>query len=212
VKSLVVVSEVRLYREGLARLVGNAIESATVRTTGSGEGALGLLEVESAEVVLLDLSLPAALEVARRVQAAFPAVKVVGLGVQDEDEQIVACAEVGIAGLVSRSGSTEDLIVAIECAAAGELSCSKRAAGALLARVAALAGSAQRAPEEVPLTQREIQVVKLVDEGLTNKEIAAHLHISTATARNHVHNILDRLGVRTRSKAAAVARRLLAQA
>jgi DNA-binding NarL/FixJ family response regulator len=182
-----------------------------VRTTGSGEGALDLLAREHAQVVLLDLSLPAALDVAKQIQAACPGVKVVGLGVQDEEEQIVACAEAGIAGLVSRSGSSEDLIGAIECAAAGELSCSKRAAGALLARVAALAGSAQRGPEVVPLTQREIQVVKLVDEGLTNKEIAARLHISTSTARNHVHNILERLGVRTRSRAAAVARRLLAQ-
>lgn len=211
-KSLVVVSEVRLYREGLARLVSHAIESTSVRTAGSGEGALDLLAREPAEVVLLDLTLPAALEVASQVLAAFPGVKVVGLGAQDEDEQIVACAEVGIAGLVSRSGSTEDLIGAIQCAAAGELSCSRRAAGALLARVAALAGRVQRAPEGVPLTQREIQVVKLVDEGLTNKEIAARLHISTSTARNHVHNILDRLGVRTRSRAAAVARRLLARA
>ncbi len=209
---LLILSEICLYREGLVRLVTQAIEPAVVRTASTVDVALDLLLQEPADVVLIDLALPEALGAARVVSDRFPVVKVVGLGVQDDQAQIVACAEAGITGFVSRSGSTADLVEAIRCAASGELACSRRIAGALVARVAALAGAFGVPGQGMPLTQREIQVLRLVDEGLTNKEIASRLHISAATARNHVHNILDRLGVRTRSRAAAVARRMLSRA
>lgn len=209
VSRLLILSEICLYREGLARLVTQAIDAAVVRTASTLDDALGRLSEEPADVVLIDLALLESLGAARVVLRRFPATKLVGLGVGDDQAQIVACAEAGFTGFVSRGGSTNDLVEAISGAVSGELVCSRRIAGALAARVAALA-AASRAPEpEVPLTRRELQVLRLLDEGLTNKEIASRLYISTATARNHVHSILDRLGVRTRSRAAAVARRIL---
>lgn len=212
VSRVIILSEICLYREGLARLVTQAIDAAAVRTASTLDVALGQLSEEQADVVLIDLALPEALGAARVVLHRHPATKIVGLGIRDEQAQIVSCAEAGFTGFVSRSGSTDDLVEAIRCAVSGELVCSRRIAGALAARVAALA-AASRAPEpDVPLTRRELQVLRLLDEGLTNKEIASRLYISTATARNHVHNILDRLGVRTRSRAAAVARGMLTRA
>ncbi len=208
---VLVVSDTCLYREGLARLLTHELAPAVIGTASSVAESRERLQRERADVVLVDLALPDALGAARLLAEDFPGVKLVGLGVQDDDPQIVACAEAGMTAFVHRAGSLADLVEAIRCAAAGELSCSKRIAGALVARVARLAGASRGSAEAAQLTQREIQVVRLVNEGLTNKEIASRLHISTATARNHVHNILDRLGVRTRARAAAVARRILSQ-
>jgi len=209
---LLILSEICLYREGLARLVTQAIAPDDVRTAGTIEVAVGLLREEPADVALIDLAMPDALGAARVVFDRFPSVKIVGLGVQDDDAQIVACAEAGFTGFVSRSGSTDELVEAIRCVVSGELACSRRIAGALAARVAALATMSGVTEPSIPLTRRELQVLRLLDEGLTNKEIASRLYISAATARNHVHSILDRLGVRNRSRAAAVARRMLSRA
>jgi len=208
---LLILSEIRLYREGLARLTGQVLGS-TVRTASSADAAMDLLLQEAAGVVLIDLALPDALITARGLFARFPEVKIVGLGVEDTQTQILACAEAGFVGFVSRAASTDDLVETIRGALSGELVCSRRVAGALAARVAQLAATTPALATGLSLTRREMQVLQLLDEGLSNKEIASRLFISTATARNHVHRILDRLGVPSRSRAAAVARRLLPRA
>lgn len=209
-RRLLLVCAVRLYREGLAQLLAQALPLAVVQTAASCEEALRAREAEPAEVILLDLSLAGAFETAPRLREHYRGAALIGLNLEEEQELVVAAAEAGFAGFVDRAAGTEELVEAIRCALAGELACSRRAAGALLARVAALARTGPS--NAVRLTQRELQIARLLDDGLTNKEIAARLHISAATARNHVHNILERLGVKTRSRAAAVVRRLLSMA
>lgn len=206
---LLILSDIRLYREGLAQLVDQALPNVHVRTAASAELARTQMEEEPAEVLLIDLATEGVLEAARRLHARYPRSKLIGLGVEDEPLEVPACAEAGLCGFVCRSAGLEELLDALRGAAAGELRCSSRVAGALVARLATLARTAAPDPEASHLTRREIQVLRLVDEGLTNKEIAKRLHISTSTARNHVHNILERLGVSTRTRAAAVARHLL---
>jgi DNA-binding NarL/FixJ family response regulator len=205
---IVVLSDVCLYREGLARLLEGEPDFGSVSTAATVEEGLRMLTGAPADVVLLDLGLPEALHGARALATRFPGLRLVALGLQDDQGDLLACAEAGILGFVSRSGSRADLVEAIRCAGTGELACSKRVAGALIRRVASLAGSGSASP----LTPRQAQIVRLVDEGLSNKEIAARLHISTATARNHVHVILGKLGARSRTEAAAVARRSLSRA
>src|SRR6185369_7420413 len=97
---LLVLSEIRLYREGLARLIGQALGS-TVRTASTAADAVDVLLQEPADVVLIDLALPDALVTARGLCARFPEVKIVGLGVEDTQTQILACAEAGFVGFVS---------------------------------------------------------------------------------------------------------------
>lgn len=207
--SVLVLSDVCLYREGLVRILAGEPCVASVLTAHSGADAVEVLSRDATKVALIDLALAGALETVRMLRARFPEVRFVALGVQDEQQQVVDCAEAGMIGYVCRTGSAADLVESIRCAGAGELACSRQIAGVLIARVAWLAGTSRRSEPASPLTPREVQIVRLVDEGLTNKEIASRLNISAATARNHIHSILEKLGVRTRSRAAAVARNTL---
>jgi DNA-binding NarL/FixJ family response regulator len=123
------------------------------------------------------------------------------------EDQVVACAEAGIAGYVDRDASLRDLVATVRSVARGELLCSPRIAARLMRRVAELAD--QPRPPQTPahLTRREREVVALIDEGLSNKEIAQRLNIELPTVKHHVHNVIEKLGVRSRLQAAAHVRR-----
>jgi DNA-binding NarL/FixJ family response regulator len=108
---------------------------------------------------------------------------------------------------VLRDGTVDDLVATIESASRGELRCSAKIAAALLRRVADLATERDISKTNARLTRREQENACLVEEGLSNKEIAARLFIEVATVKNHVHNILEKLQVRTRGEAAAAVRR-----
>lgn len=196
-------TEVRLYSDGIRqyldartgyRVVGIAARSAEL-----------LLKVEQRlpDVVLLDESLPGALETLRGVRRLHPACKVISLGEPASDGTLLAWAEAGAAGFVSREASTEDLLLSVEASLKGELYCSPRVAGQLLRRLASRAELDPTQPPRLPLTEREAEIFRLLESGLSNKEIAAQLGIEVGTVKNHVHNLLEKLRVRRRSEAVA---------
>jgi DNA-binding NarL/FixJ family response regulator len=137
---------------------------------------------------------------------ATPEAKIIALGVEDDEDIVLACAEAGVSGFVPPEGTLDDLLATVESVRRGEILCSPRTAGVLLRRVASLAGNRDSAWIELRLTRRELQIVQLIDEGCSNKEIARLLTISLATVKNHVHNILEKLDVTRRSEAAACVR------
>jgi two-component system, NarL family, nitrate/nitrite response regulator NarL len=227
---VLVISEVLLYREGVARGLEQTGRFGAV-AAADGAGALAALEAEgaaSADVVLLDASHAEALAVARQLRLRQRQVPVVGFGISSDDGGL-ACAEVGLRGFVGRDGAIADLVLAIERALAGEVLCSSRLAALLCERLAGLAamiaqeGPATPAPVAAPfvatataaqgaspgpfspLTRREGEIARLVAQGLSNKEIARELRIGPATAKNHIHAILEKLKVSRRS---AIAGRL----
>lgn len=200
----VVVSDVRLYREGLAYALsarGDGVEIAG--TADSLRGAEDVL-ASGCAVVLLDAGMPHALEIARALSLVDPAPKIVAVAVGDDAADVVACAQAGVDGYVPRDGSIDDVAAAIGGVMRGELLCSPRMAATLFKRLAT-AGSG--APDDgSTLTAREREVVALIDRGLSNKQIANRLRIGTATVKNHVHNILEKLHVDRRAQAAAQVR------
>lgn len=129
----------------------------------------------------------------------FPlAVKTIAVGVPDRDEDILGCIEdLGVTGYVSLDASLETLIQNIQAIMKGETLCSPRVATLMFNRVSAMARQVEAAQARVHvargLTRREIEIARLIDEGLSNKEIADRLHIELSTVKNHVHNILDKL-------------------
>ncbi|NGZ08787.1 MAG: response regulator transcription factor [Nitrospira sp. LK70] len=133
-------------------------------------------------------------------------VKTIMIGVPDKEEDILACIEgVGAAGYLLMDASLEDLIQNIRAVMKGETLCSPRVASLTFDRVSVLArqvGTA-RAPTPVGmgLTRREAEIVRLIEVGLSNKEIAVRLHIEVSTVKNHVHNILDKLQLHNRHSA-----------
>jgi len=200
-----VVSAVRLYRDGLceslARREGLAVLGAAANIA-EGAGAMAALEPPT-DVVLLDISVPAGLAAARQLVDQLPGVRVVALSVPNDELDVIACAEVGVSGFVTTESSIDDLVAEVESASVGHLLCSPAIAGVLFRRVGALARSHDEADPARELTLRELEIVRLIDEGRSNKQIAQHLCIELSTVKNHVHHILAKLGVQRRAEAAA---------
>lgn len=197
----VIVSFVRLYREGLRSLLHESGKIEVVGVTEDRHRAIELLRTFEPEVILVDTSGPQGLVTLRAITAQADRTRAVALGVEEVAEEVVACAEAGACGYVSREADTEQLKAAIRGAVQRELHCSPQIARALLRRVGELAvDSGQR--RTYRLSARELEVTRLIDRGLSNKEIASGLSIELSTVKNHVHNILHKLHVRRRWQAA----------
>jgi DNA-binding NarL/FixJ family response regulator len=201
--TVAVVSEVRLYRDGLSQALHGEDAFSVVGTAATLEEAVLLAERSSPDVALVDLAMADGLTTLREL-AGNPGLAVVALAVPDREQAIVTCAEAGIAGLVTRDGSYADLVEAIRSAARGDLACTPRVAGVLLRRVATLVAKRPAETQHRDLTAREREIAGLLARGLSNKEIATKLCIEVATVKNHVHNILEKLEVRHRADVAVV--------
>jgi len=199
-----VLSDVRLYREGLAFALSARGEAVEIAGTADSLRRAEDVLATGCDVVLLDVGMPDALDIARALSLHDPPPKVVAVAVSDEAADVVACAQAGVDGYVPRDGSVQDVAAAIDGVMRGELLCSPRMAATLFKRLATV-GSAV-ADTASALTAREREVVALIDRGLSNKQIAHRLRIGTATVKNHVHNILEKLQVTRRAQAAAQVR------
>ena len=178
-----------------------------VGTASSEVEALGSTIRLRPDVVLLDMELPGADRLLRRIRREGSAIRVIALGMKESDDGLVACVEAGVAGWVPREGSLDQLIGRIHSAGRGEMDCSPRLAGRLAERVAKLAVQLDTRQSDPHLTARESEVVALIEEGLSNKQIARQLSIELSTVKNHVHRILEKLEVSRRGEVAARARR-----
>jgi len=199
---LLVVSGVRLYREGIAALLARVPALTVAGVAGDAGEAVAALAALRPDVVLLDTALDDAAAAVGAIREASTAARVVALAVAEEEEDVLAFAEAGVAGYVTRDASLDDLLDAVRGAARGELRCTPEMAGRLLRRLADLADARGPRPAAAHLTTRERQVLRLLDEDLSNKEIAVRLGIEVATVKNHVHNLLEKLNVSRRSEAA----------
>jgi two-component system nitrate/nitrite response regulator NarL len=202
---LVVIADVRLYCEGLAAVVPRE-QLVVVGSADSRAAVAAVVQTQQPDVVLVDVAMPEALEVMRQLRADPPAVQIVAFGVGDDVSTIVQCAEAGAVAYVGTNAGVEELVAAVVGAVAGELQCTPRVAGELIRRAGEWSRTAADAanPREGPvLTSRQRQVLAMLRQSLSNKEIGAALNISEATVKNHVHHLLDKLHVTSRAKAAA---------
>jgi DNA-binding NarL/FixJ family response regulator len=205
---LLLVEEVCLYREGLAAVLRRHENVRRVFTAAGTGAALEILERERPDVVLIGLGLAEGRDLLRTVGAVVPAARTIVIGVTECDEEVVACAEAGASGFLLRSEPLARLVSLIGAVVAGETLCSPRVAAALMRRVATLAAEARPQSRVPALTPREHQVLGLLELGLSNQEIGDRLGIEVRTVKNHVHNILEKVGARRRGEAVAEIRRL----
>lgn len=200
---LLIVSRVRLLREGLASILSQRPRVDAVCSAAGVDSTLRLVRSFEPTLILLDISTEDGLQTARGLAEAAAGVPVLGFAARAGDDDVVAYAQAGVTGFIAREASTDEMFDSIERAAAGELLCSPRVAAALFRQLAALAIAQRTSSEPAVLTGRERQVVRLIDDGLSNKAIARELAIEVSTVKNHVHNILDKLQVTRRGQAAA---------
>jgi len=197
------VGEVRFYREGLTRLLS---EEPSMEVVGSGppdECCLQTIAHVRPRVVLIDSAIARHVVFVSQTVDASPGCAVVALGVRNDEREVVGCAEAGVAGYVAASASASELAENLRALLCGSFPCPAATASVLLRNVGATFRRMQRDGSDWHLTQREKDVLVLVDRGFSNKEIAAALSIELPTVKNHVHNILGKLGVSRRGVAAA---------
>jgi two-component system, NarL family, nitrate/nitrite response regulator NarL len=203
---VIVVAPVRVHRESLAaafraaRSVSVIGECATIREAlvelrAHGPRALGVLDGPLLSRLVVELS-----------SADAPNVKLLAIGVPHAEA--VAWIEAGVSGCVAPDASFDDLIDAVQRVAANEVVASPEVTAHLANRLRCLSAAVPRGGDDGRLTFREGQVLDLLAEGLSNKEIAQRLSIQVQTVKNHVHNVLLKLGVSRRAEVAARARRL----
>jgi len=200
---LFIVGDVRLHREGLALQLEafskvDHLSRLSVLGTGVLSDAQQVLRSSRVDVALLDTLKLEVPPVVRSLRATDPQLRVVALGVREVESEVLACAAAGVDGYVRMDAEIDDLVTVIESAMRGELVCSPKVAASLYHSISTLGTN-----ESVSLTSRELEVVELMNRGLSNKEISLRLRIETCTAKNHVQNILHKLGVHRRGQAVA---------
>ena len=197
------ICRVRLYHDAILGLLNREVGINAVGSIDIGGDLIPALEAVAPDMMLLDVGSAEALSLAARVVRARPSTRILGFGVDDVPPQVIACAEAGLWGYVPSNASMTELARAVRRVAVGEMVCSAGMGDKLFhhLRSAALRDSA--CTTDAMLTPRQRQILQLINEGLSNKQIAQRLSLGTSTVKNHVHSLLGRLEVGRRSDAAA---------
>jgi DNA-binding NarL/FixJ family response regulator len=206
---VLLVDDQALFREALATLLGVRTEIAVVGEAGDGAQALRRVAETRPDVVLMDLRMPVldGIEATRRLRAAHPDVKVLALTTFDGDDEVFAALRAGAVGYLLKDVSGDRLVDAVLAAARGESVLQPSVAAKVVARVAAMPDPDAAAPAS-PLSERELEVLRHLAEGHSNREIAGALYLTEGTVKNHVTSVLAKLGVRDRTQAALRAHRM----
>ena len=203
---ILIIDDCTLQRESLATILGKNGMSSPVFAWDLSSICLALDEMPP-DIVLLSIATRDKFALLRTLRENCPRAKVIVMGIaEDAETDIVACAEAGIAGYHLRTDSLGDLLDMIVKVSSGEPACSPRVSAILLTRLSALAAQHRPAPRGLVLTSREIQILRMLETGLSNRDIADRLCITLHTVKNHVHSVLSKLGVSTRAEAAALFR------
>ncbi|HEY6927389.1 MAG TPA: response regulator transcription factor [Steroidobacteraceae bacterium] len=204
---ILVASHIRLYREGLERVLGGLPEFRLVGQAGSAAEAIERTRKLGVDVALLDMTMSGAFSAAEELARDGGPGKIVALGMPEDESQVLSCARIGIAGYVMHNDSVADVVAAIKAVANGEVHCTPKIAGVVFKRIAGLSTDRASHSDRSALTAREAEVLKLIQEGMSNKMISRALGIELATVKNHVHSILVKLGIRRRAEAASLLHR-----
>jgi two-component system, NarL family, nitrate/nitrite response regulator NarL len=203
--TVLVAVAVRLYRDGLASLLTRKKHLLIAASAGTPTEIQAAARQLQPDVIVLDVSLENVRTLMRALRAESSGSHILAFAVREDISTILDYAEAGAEGFFTANGSVADLAEAIERTAAGELMCSPKIAAELLRRATDNSKNQLPANEVTPiLTVRQQQVLSLLKEGRSNKQISAVLHIAEATVKNHVHQILQKLQVTTRARAVAI--------
>jgi DNA-binding NarL/FixJ family response regulator len=206
--TVVIVDDHDLFRSGLRDILES--EGLTVAGEASdAERGLELISETAPDVVVMDLSMPgmSGVEATGKVAARTPVTKVLVLTISADDQNIIDAMMAGACGYLLKDASVEELVGGIRAAARGESSITPRIASRLLVRLRESGGGDKPAPEPIAaeLSDREIEVLRLLAEGKGNTEIAGALFISPKTVKNHIASILVKLQMENRIQAAVYA-------
>ena len=206
--TVAIIDDNRLVREALAFMLD---ELADVRVVTSAVANATFLTETKPDVWLLDVSLrdQESLQVAAALLRENPQARIIVMDIIPVHEDIIEFVNAGVSGFVLKDSTFEDFVDAIRSVAAGEKVLPPRMTQSLFSQIARAAGrrEAAEALEAVRMTPREREVIALIGEGLSNKEIAQRLAIASHTVKSHVRNVMEKLALHTRLQIAAYSRR-----
>ena len=207
---ILLVDDQPLFREGLRTLLSVHSDFDVVGEAGNGEEALRLARSLRPTVVLMDLQMPVLDGVAatRRLHEEQPDCRVIVLTTFDDDEMVFDGLRAGAVGYLLKDAPSEKLAEAIRVAARGETFLQPSVAAKVVAEFARLTRKATESSGSLsePLSERELEILRLIAKGASNREIAGTLFLAEGTVKNHVTNILGKLDVRDRTQAAIKAK------
>lgn len=208
--TVAIIDDNRLVREALAAML-NQLPDMQVVAAAETEG--GIPWENAPDVVLLDVGLGEedSLRVAVEVRKDAPGTKIIVMDVIPVNEEIMELVNAGVAGFVLKEASFDEFVATIRSVALGEKVLPPRMTESLFAQIARVAversGGSERTLDDVRMTRREREVIELIGEGLSNKEIAQRLNIAAHTVKSHVRNVMEKLALHTRLQIAAYSRR-----
>jgi len=211
---VIVFSDIKIYCDGLGKILADIKPIEVIAAESNFDDAVAKIKQDSPDVILLDMTMADSCQIAQKVMALFPESKIVALAVPENTDNIVECAEVGIAGYVAREASLDELIDTIIGTQKGEFCCPPKIAAHVFNKFRDIACSAQNKCQTsttrnqsnlmTGLTRREQEIFGLIADGLSNKLISRNLNIEVSTVKNHVHNILVKLDVKSRGGAVSL--------
>ncbi|NYG55211.1 response regulator transcription factor [Nocardioides perillae] len=200
---VVVVDDQELFRRGLVMLLGTEPGLEVVGEAGDGLEGTELAAATVPDVVLLDVRMPkrSGTEACRLIKERVPAAKIIMLTVSDEESDLYEAVKAGASGYLLKDSSIEEVAQAVRVVAEGQSLISPSMAVKLIDEFKQMSRPERDQQPGLRLTERELQVLRLVARGLNNREVAKQLFISENTVKNHVRNILEKLQLHSRMEA-----------
>jgi DNA-binding NarL/FixJ family response regulator len=200
---VLVVDDQELFRRGLTMLLSVETDITIVGEAGDGATAAALAAATAPDIVLMDVRMPrlSGIEAITAVRNAAPDARIVMLTVSDEEADLYEAIKGGASGYLLKDASTDEVAQAVRVVADGQSLISPSMAMKLLDEFKQMSRTDRSQPATPRLTERELEVLRLVAQGLNNREIAKQLFISENTVKNHVRNILEKLQLHSRMEA-----------
>ena len=200
---ILLIEDNRLLREGLAAMLKKQQDMSVVETVGNGENILEIMKSHKPEVLLLDLGLRSrsSLSLVKSVKKNSSSPKIIVMDLIPLQADVLEFVQAGVSGFILKDATVNDFLKTIRSVVKGLQVLPPNLTGSLFSQIVENALNGLQPSEiidSVRMTKREKQVIELISEGYTNKEIAQELHLSTYTVKSHVHNILEKLALSTR--------------
>ena len=199
---ILLIEDNRLLREGIATMLNGQADFRVVAASGGDHNSLLQTRKTKPDVILMDLGLrnQNGLSIVVSLTKEFPDIRVIGMGLIPSQLDIVEFMEAGASGFILKDATVKDFLRTIRSVAHGGKVLPPPLAGSLFSHVVeyALTKGKGQVKRAVTMTKRELEIIALIADGLSNKEIAQRLNIATYTVKSHVHNIMEKLALHSR--------------
>jgi DNA-binding NarL/FixJ family response regulator len=200
---LLIVEDNRLLREGITAMIDEQPDLKVVASFGDYAKAQQSISISKPDLLLLDFGLrnQNSLLVVKSIKKNFPDIGIIVMDLIPLESDVLDFVKAGVSGFILKDATTDDFLKTIRAVISGDKVLPQHLTESLFSQIVEFAlnhSKPSKLLESVRMTKREKQVIELVAEGLTNKEIAQKLHLSTYTVKSHIHNILEKLALHTR--------------